>query len=151
MFKKTINYVDYNGEKRSGIYYFHLNKADIVELQMGVKGGLMEKLQEAIRTDDAPFIMDTFRKIIRKSYGEKSIDGKSFVKFKIVDGARVELADLFEQTPAYSELFVELLTDDNAADEFMRNVIPAEMAGQLPADIKEALPEELAEMLPTQN
>lgn len=151
MHKETITYVDYNGEKRTETHHFNLTKAELVELQMGVKGGLMEKMQEAIRNEDAPVIMKTFRDIIRKSYGEKSMDGKHFIKFKIIDGIRVELADMFEQSPAYSELFMKLLTDNDASDKFMRGVIPAEMASQLPPDAKDALPDEFKEIIDTQN
>lgn len=148
MLKKPIEYVDYNGQPRKEFHYFNLTQAEVIELQMGIKGGLVEYLRQAIKDENSPVIMDTIKKIIRKSYGEKGADGKSFIKHKIVDGVRVELADLFEQTPAYSELFVELLTKDNASDEFLRGIIPEDMSKNLPANTVDALPDDIKEVLP---
>ena len=40
MIKKTIKYVDFNGVERTEDHYFNLTKAEITEMQLGVKGGL---------------------------------------------------------------------------------------------------------------
>lgn len=143
MLKKTIAYTDYNGVKREEDYYFNLTQAEVINLQMGVKGGLVEMLTQALKNEDSPLIMQTIRNIIRTAYGEKSADGKRFVK-------SAELSDAFEQTPAYSVLFMELLTQDGASDAFMRGIIPADMAAELPANTADALPDEIKRVLPQQ-
>ena len=50
-------------------------------------------------------------------YGEKSPDGKRFIKNQ-------ELRDAFAQTEAYSDLFMELATDAEAAARFINGIVP---------------------------
>lgn len=127
MLKKTITYTDYNGSERKEDFYFNLSKAEIMEMEMGTTGGLAEMIQRIVAAQDAPAIIKVFKDLILASYGEKSADGKRFVKIA-VDGHR--LADDFAQTEAYSILFMELATDANAASEFVNGIVPADMSAQ---------------------
>ena len=120
MLKKRISYTDYNGNKREEDFYFNLTKAEIMEMQMSTNGGLTEMITHIIDTQDAPSIIKVFKEIIMKAYGEKSPDGKRFVKSP-------ELSQAFSQTEAYSELFMELATDSDAASKFVNGIIPADM------------------------
>ena len=117
MLKKTIKYTDYNGIERTEDFLFNLTKAEIMEMELGTTGGLAEKIQRIVDAQDAPAIMEIFKDIILKAYGEKSPDGKRFIKSK-------ELADAFAQTEAYSELFMELATDADAASAFINGIVP---------------------------
>lgn len=121
MLKKRITYTDYNGVNREEDFYFNLTKAEIMEMEMSTSGGLTELINRVVETQDAPSIIKIFKEIIMKAYGEKSPDGKRFVK-------SAELADAFSQTPAYSELFMELASDADAASAFVNGIIPADMA-----------------------
>lgn len=121
MLKKRISYTDYNGNKREEDFYFNLTKAEIMEMEMSTTGGMTEMIQRIIETQDAPSIIKVFKEIIMKSYGEKSPDGKRFVKSP-------ELSEAFSQTEAYSELFMELASDSDAASKFVNGIIPADMA-----------------------
>lgn len=121
MLKKRITYTDYNGNKREEDFYFNLTKAEIMEMEMSTSGGLTEMIQRIIETQDAPSIIKVFKDIIMKAYGEKSPDGKRFVKSQ-------ELSEAFSQTEAYSELFMELASDSDAASKFVNGIIPADMA-----------------------
>ncbi len=121
MLKKRITYTDYNGIKREEDFYFNLTKAEIMEMEMSTSGGLTELINRVVETQDAPSIIKIFKEIIMKAYGEKSPDGKRFIK-------SVELSDAFSQTPAYSELFMELASDADAASTFVNGIIPADMA-----------------------
>ena len=125
MLKKTITYTDYNGVERKEDFYFNLSKAEILEMEMGTTGGFAEMIQKVIDSKDAPSIMKIFKEMLLKAYGEKSADGKRFIKSK-------ELTDAFEQTEAYSMLFMELATDADAAAAFVNGIIPADLAKQLP-------------------
>lgn len=125
MLKKTITYPDYNGVERTEDFYFNFSKAEILELEMGTTGGLVEMLEKIVKTKDAAAIIRTFKDLVLKAYGEKSEDGKRFIKIA-PDGHR--LADDFAQTEAYSILFMELATDADAAAKFVNGVIPANMA-----------------------
>lgn len=124
MLKKTIAYTDYDGNERKEDFYFNLTKAELVELDMGTTGGLEKMIQKIIETKDQPRIMELFKKIILLAYGEKSADGRRFVK---IDKDGHKLADDFAQTEAYSELFMELATNDNAASAFVNGIIPANL------------------------
>lgn len=121
MLKKTITYNDYNGTSRTEDFYFNLSQAEVMEMEMGTAGGLAEMIKRIVAAQDAPSIIKVFKDLILKSYGEKSADGKRFIKSE-------ELAIAFSQTEAYSILFTELATDDKAAAAFVNGIVPAEMS-----------------------
>ena len=121
MLKKNIKYVDYDGNDRAEDFYFNLNKAEVIELQLGTVGGLTKTLEKIVQEKDTSRIIEHFKTIILKAYGEKSADGRRFIKSQ-------ELRDAFEQTEAYSELFMELASDAKMAAEFINGVLPKEAA-----------------------
>lgn len=121
MLKKNIKYVDYDGNDRAEDFYFNLNKAEVIELQLGTVGGLTKTLEKIVQEKDTSRIIEYFKTIILKAYGEKSADGRRFIKSQ-------ELRDAFEQTKAYSELFMELASDAKMAAEFINGVLPKEAA-----------------------
>ena len=120
MIKKTIEYVDYNGENRKEEFYFNLSKAEVMEMEMSKNGGLSEYIQRIVKSSDNAAIIALFKEIICKAYGEKSLDGKRFIKNK-------EWTDAFVQTEAYSELFMELATNADEAAAFVNGIIPKNM------------------------
>lgn len=124
MFTKTIKYTDYNGVEREEKFLFNLTKAELTEMELGTTGGFSETIKKIIETQDSPSIIKIFKELILKSYGEKSADGKRFIK--IDDNGR-SLANAFSQTEAYSQLFMELATDDEKAAEFVNGLIPADL------------------------
>lgn len=124
MLKKTITYTDYNGVERKEDHWFNLSKAELMEMEMGTTGGFAEMVQRIVDAQDAPSIIKIFKDLILKAYGQKSADGKRFIKSE-------ELSKEFSETEAYSELFMELATDDKAAAAFINGIIPADMAKQL--------------------
>lgn len=121
MLKKTITYEDYNGVERTEDHYFNLSKAEIMEMEMGTTGGLAEMLQRIVAAKDTAAIIKVFKDLILKAYGEKSADGKRFIKSE-------ELSIAFSQTEAYSQLFMELATDADAASKFVNGIVPADMS-----------------------
>ena len=120
MLIKPITYIDYNGKERTEQFCFNLTKAEITEMELGINGGLSEKIKRIIESEDQASIVELFKDLILKSYGEKSLDGKKFIKSK-------ELSDGFAQTEAYSDLFMELATDSEKAAEFANGIIPKNM------------------------
>ncbi len=117
MLKKTITYTDFNGMERSEDFYFNLTKAEVMEMEMSTVGGLSEMIQRIIAAQDTPSIIKVFKDLVLKSYGEKSADGKRFIKTP-------EITEAFSQTEAYSVLFMELATDADAAAAFVNGIIP---------------------------
>lgn len=121
MIKKTIKYTDYNGVEREEDFLFNLSKAELMEMEMGTTGGLAEMIQKIVASKDAPAIIKIFKELVLKAYGEKSDDGKRFIKSK-------ELSEGFAQTEAYSILFMELATDSDAAANFIKGIVPTDMS-----------------------
>ena len=121
MLKKTITYNDYNDVERTEDFYFNLSKAEIMEMEMGTTGGLAEMINKIVQTQDAPAIIKVFKDLILKAYGERSADGKRFEK------KNGTLAEAFAETEAYSQLFMELATDADAAAKFVNGIIPRDM------------------------
>jgi len=120
MLKKTITYTDYDGNDRTEDFYFNLNKAEIMEMEMSFNGGLSKTITNIVAAQDSKRIIEIFKDLILKAYGEKSPDGKRFMKSK-------EIADGFSQTEAYSQLFMELATNANAASAFVNGITPKSM------------------------
>ncbi len=117
MLKKTITYTDYNGIERTENFYFNLSKAEIMEMEMSTSGGIAEMIQNIVAAQDAPAIIKIFKDLVLKAYGEKSPDGKRFIKSE-------EISTAFSQTEAYSIIFMELATNADAAAEFVNGIIP---------------------------
>ena len=121
MLAKTIKYTDYNGVERKETHQFNYNKAEIAEMELSTAGGLSEMIKKITEAQDGPSIMKLFKDIILGSYGVKSPDGKQFIKSD-------ELSKQFSQTEAYAELFMELVTNADAAAEFVNGIVPKNAA-----------------------
>lgn len=123
MLIKEIKYEDFNGNEVEEKFYFNLSSAELTEWQLSVDGGLEQKINKIINSRNVPEIAALFKEIIMMSYGEKSDDGKRFIKSK-------ELTDSFIQTEAYSNLYMELVQDDKAAADFINGIIPKKLRDQ---------------------
>lgn len=129
MYTITKTYTDFNGVERTETAHFHLSKAEILEMELGTAGGAGEKLQKIVDSKDLPGLIEQFKFWLLKSYGVKSDDGKRFIKNK-------ELTEAFEQTPLYSEIFMELATDDVAASKFIKGIMPSDLVPEVEKNIK---------------
>lgn len=117
MLKKTIKYVDYDNNEREEDFYFNLTSAEVTEMELSEKGGLVKTIHKIVAEKDGQRIVEIFKDLILRAYGEKSVDGKRFIKSK-------ELREAFEQTEAYSQLFMSLAQDAGAAADFVNGIIP---------------------------
>lgn len=122
MLKKLIKYTDYNGVERQENFYFNLNKAELMEMETEVTGGMRQLLESIMEKQDIPKIMAAFKTIILKAYGEKSPDGRLFNKSP-------ELSNAFTHTEAYNVLYIELLSDAKKAAQFITALMPEDMRG----------------------
>lgn len=123
MLKKTVTYTDYNGLERTEDFNFNLTKAELMEMELSVDGGLAEMMQKIVDAKNGPAIIKIFKDLVLRAYGVKSADGRRFIKN---DTVREE----FEQTEAYSIIFMELATDADAAAKFVNGIVPAEYVQQ---------------------
>lgn len=136
MYVKEIEYTDFNGVARKEKFYFNLTKAEILDMELGKTGGLTEYVQKIISAQDTPAIMALFKKLLLMSYGVKSDDGRRFIK-------NDQVREDFEQTQAYSDLYMLLALDDNEASKFVNSIIPEDMKvpdAQKAQFVKELIP-----------
>ena len=126
MLKKTINYTDYNGNERTEDFYFNLTEAEILEMEMSQTGGLAESIQRIVQAQDIPAIIKVFKDLVLRAYGVKSPDGKRFIK-------NDSLREDFEQTEAYSKLFMELYKNPYKASELINKIVPVHISEKVNA------------------
>lgn len=124
MLKKTIKYTDYNDNPREETFYFNLSKAELSEMQLSAQGGLETLIRRIIEEQNVPEIIKILKEIILKAYGEKSDDGKVFMKSP-------EISHKFECTEAYSELFMEIVSTPESAMNFIDGILPEEVRRQI--------------------
>lgn len=124
MVKKTIKYVDFDGNEREEDFYFNLTKDEIIRFGVKFPGGLEYQISRLIKTENRQEIYDIFRDLILESYGEKSSDGKRFIKSE-------ELTTSFEQTNAFSELIIELINDSAKSAKFVESLMPRDLIEQV--------------------
>lgn len=117
MLTKTITYTDYNGLERTEKFYFNLTEAEVAEMELTTAGGLSDTITKIVEAKDVPTLIRIFKDLILKAYGEKSADGRRFIK-------NDELREAFSQTEAYSQLFMELAFDADKAAEFVNGIAP---------------------------
>lgn len=119
MIKKTITYIDYNDNERTEDFYFNLSKAELTEMELTETGGLVNLINKIIAEQDNKAIIKMFKDLVIKSHGVKSADGRKFIKNE-------NTREDFTQTEAYSEIFMELATDADAAAVFVKGILPKE-------------------------
>lgn len=112
-----MTFTDFDGNERTENHYFNLTKAELAEWELTTNGGMTQKLTEIAQSNDGPTITKAFKDIIKKAYGKKSDDGRTFMKSE-------EIFREFEGTQAYSDLFVELVTDVDKATAFINAIMP---------------------------
>lgn len=137
MIKKTITYEDYNGVERTEDFYFNLTESELLQWQYSVEGGLSDLLGKIINAKTETKLIEYFKEIVLRSYGEKSDDGKRFVKSK-------ELATAFSQTEAYNQLYYTMFTDADSASEFVKGILPKKFSESFEEEMKaleEAVPQ----------
>lgn len=130
MLKQTITYTDYEGVERSEDFYFNFTEAELMEMEMGQDGGLEKYILKIVNSKDTPSLIKIFKDLIVKAYGEKSPDGRRFIKTE-------ELSLAFTQTEAYSQLFMKLATDDEVAAQFVNGIMPASVVEKMNEKTKE--------------
>jgi hypothetical protein len=120
MLKERIKYIDYNDIEREEDFYFNLTSAEVTEMELSTTGGLVEKINKIVQAQDGAEIIKLFKELIFKAYGEKSPDGRRFVKSE-------ELSKAFSETPAYSILYMRLSTSADEAGKFINGIVPKEL------------------------
>ncbi len=121
MINMPITYEDYNGVTRTEDFWFHITQPELMSMELDVEGGLSKMIEEIIKTGDNKNIVTIFKGLILRAYGEKSADGKFFRK---TDDEGRPLSRNFEASAAFSELYMKLATDADAAAKFVAGIMP---------------------------
>lgn len=125
MLVKTITYTDYDGNERTEKHYFNLNKAEVVKWVTTSGDYTLDKVLARIADErNGKRIMEIFEDLIHRSYGRKSLDGRHFEK-------REEYWLEFYESEAYSEMFMEIVSDAKKAAEFVKAIIPNDMTSEI--------------------
>lgn len=134
MLKRKIKYIDFNDEEQEEVYYFNLTKTELIELEAGEDGvSFSARMNRIVEAKDIAVIIDEIKKLILLAYGEKSMDGKTFVK-------NDELRASFAQTAAFDTLFMELSQDAEAAVKFLKGTLPKDMGAEFDKSMAEGIP-----------
>lgn len=138
MYVKTIEYVDFNGTERKENFYFHLSQSELIEKELTTVGGLEQWYKKIITTQNLPEIAKLYKELILSSYGEKSADGRQFIKSP-------ELSNAFAQTNAFDILYRDILSDTEKGAEFFNGILPKDLAEK--AEELQKDPEAMAKIL----
>jgi hypothetical protein len=131
MLKETVTWQDFDGNERTENFYFHLSKAELVEMETSVNGGMIKLLERIIETQDKPRVVEYIKLFMLRAYGEKTPDGRGFAK---EDENGRPLYKKFMQTEAYSILFMKYASDDKAFADFVNGIVPADLVKQIQAN-----------------
>jgi len=130
MLKKTITFENWNGESCEQTFFFNLTRTELAQLEYSHGGGLTEWIKKAVETRDGKVILATFEEIIKATYGEKSLDGMTFIK-------NDEIFAKFKGSPAYDVLYIELVTDGEKAAQFILDCMPKDLRAEAAKQMKD--------------
>ena len=144
MFSRTFTYTGYDGKPHTDTWWFNLSEAELYEMELSKIGGVNGMMNRLLREEKPGEIVKMFKEIILGAVGERSADGRKFLKNE-------EIRQDFYQSKAYSDLFVELVSSGEALSTFLRGAIPEDVRLKLEAADKEAAeaaPEQIVMPLP---
>lgn len=142
MLKRNVKYTDLDGNEQEDIFYFNITNTELLELEAGEdKVSFSTRLQRIAENKDPAIILREIKSLILLAYGEKSLDGKSFIKSD-------ELRRAFEQTVAFDALFMELTNSAESTLAFLRGCLPADMQGDFDKAVAEGIELDVASRVP---
>lgn len=130
MVTKEIKYTDFNGQEIVEKAYFNMTQYELSKFSLNYgndENALQNYINKIVKENNNKASLQLIEDLIRSSYGQKDADGKRFVK-------NAAAAEEFLCSEAFSALFVELIQDENALNEFIM-AIPS---GVSTAQIKQA-------------
>lgn len=132
MLIRPITFIDLDGESKTENFHFNLTTSEVAEMELEIDGGLSEHLFDVIEKHDARELLRIYKLLISLAYGERTADGKYFLK---ENAEGYKLGRLFVQHPAYDALFMELMgseSSDEAFSEFLTGCLPKTIVDKLP-------------------
>lgn len=130
MLKRNITYEDFDGNECTDVFYFNISKPELVDIEVGHEGGFESMIRRIEESKDNQALVNEFKRLVLLSYGQKSEDGKRFIK-------NDQLREEFLQTAAYNSLFMELAINDGAAAEFIKGILPKDMVNEINTGVQD--------------
>ena len=124
MYKTTVEYEDFNGEKKKRTLYFNLSQSELTELKYESNGALEDKIVEIVATKNRSEMMLLFTKLLKMAYGEKSEDGEYFIKNE-------EVYNRFKFSNAYDAFLEKLVESDSELENFIKHVMPKKLSDKV--------------------
>lgn len=128
MLKQTVEYTNFEGVKVESDLYFNINKLELLEIGLDT---FVERIKKMSQEKDALGILKELKEFVNTAYGEKSEDGKRFVK-------STEMLERFKASPAYDEFLFGLATDVQKSVAFVNGLFPEEYLAEIKARIDSA-------------
>lgn len=118
MYRKEITYTGFDGESLTDTVYFNITQREAAEFlsRYGGEEEMMKHLTEITEQKDGGAMMKFLDDVIAAAYGERSEDGRRFIKNQ-------QALDDFRQTLAYDEFFSEIISSAESAEEFVQKTI----------------------------
>lgn len=131
MFKTEVKYKNFLGQEVSDTLRFNLSESELLDLQEEEPIFSPEFLYYISEEQDISAMLKVMRKLIARSYGILSEDGKVFRK-------KPEDIYDFEHSAAYTALLEKLLgsEDTTFVSDFITNIFPARFADEIRRRIK---------------
>lgn len=140
MIIKKIKYTDFRGVEREEEFYFNMSKAEVIKWMTTNGNYTLDKvLERLVKTENVRDLVNEFDYLITQSYGVISLDGITFEKSD-------EIRNKFVNSNAYSELFMELVSDAKKAAEFFNGILPDDLVNAIKkavADNPDGVPDAL--------
>jgi hypothetical protein len=126
--KKDITFENFDGVQVTEVHYFHIYEAELVEFLIlhnidgDVQNGLKILLDDLIKKNDRAAILALFKELVVMGYGQRNPERpEKFLKTP-------EVLEDFKSSPAYKALYLELMTSEKAAANFLLGAIPRSMS-----------------------
>lgn len=120
MVKKTVTYLDLDGNEHTEDFMFHLNKMEVLEMNAKYNGDLVTHLEKITKEGEEDFaaVLEFLSDLILVSYGRR--EGDKFIK-------TAEMYKEFSQSEAFPEVVYAIATDaaNGGADAFISAMIPS--------------------------
>lgn len=142
MIKKKVKFEDFNGNEVEEVFHFNLNQTELTELELSYEGGFSNHARGLVEKKDTRGLISFYKHLLIKSYGVVSDDGRKFYKTE-------EYAKDFISSPAFDEIFLELLSDENASREFFIGILPSKHAAEVRKRMDNMTDEDIESFLET--
>lgn len=116
MQKLTVQFENFDGETVTEDLYFHLNIKELQDME-NWDVPLTQRIAKLTKTEDGKEAFELMRDIVEAAYGERSEDGKRFVK-------NPEVLKNFTEGLAYDEVIIKFIDGSTDLGKFIEGLLP---------------------------